>query len=85
MVILTRQAAIPLLRAVLAVPATRSVRGIPTEVAVGPEDGLPTGSVLSLDNLSHVQKHQLIEPICTLSAARMCEVCRALAIATGCD
>ena len=31
--VLTRQAAIPVLNRVLAVPATRTVRGIPTEVA----------------------------------------------------
>ena len=39
--VLTRDAAIPVLRAVLVAPATRTVRGIPTEVALGPDDGMP--------------------------------------------
>jgi mRNA interferase MazF len=34
--ILTREAAIPVLNQVLAVPATRTIRAIPTEVPLGP-------------------------------------------------
>ncbi len=37
--ILTRQAAIPVLNAVLVAPATRTIRGIATQVRLGPEDG----------------------------------------------
>ena len=39
--ILTRDAAVPVLGALLAVPATRTVRGIASEVELGPEDGMP--------------------------------------------
>lgn len=83
--VLTRQTAIPLLHAVLAVPATTTIRGIPTEVALGPEDGMPTESVLSFDNLVLLSKSCFVARICTLSNSRMHEVCKALAIATGCD
>jgi len=83
--VLSRQLAVPLLNAVLAVPATRTMREIPTEVAVGREDGLPHECVLSLDNVTLIPKPFFVERICELDAARMHDVCRALAYATGCD
>lgn len=49
--VLTRDAAIPVLRALTCAPITRTIRGIPTEVEVGPEHGLPEASVITCDNL----------------------------------
>lgn len=83
--VLTREPAIPVLHSVTAVPATTTVRGIPTEVALGPDDGMPLDCVLSLDNVTPMPKGFFIDPICRLSSERMREVCNALAIATGCD
>jgi mRNA interferase MazF len=54
--ILTRQAAIPVLHTLLVAPATRTVRRIRTEVALGPEDGMPEECALTLDNVSAVPK-----------------------------
>lgn len=82
--VLTRDRAVPVLHSVIAVPATRTVRSVPTEVRVGAEDGMPGDGVLSLDNLTLMPKAFFREPICTLSPERMAQVCRALAIATGC-
>ena len=82
--ILTRQTAIPLLHSVVAVPATRTIRGLATEVSLGTGDGMPEDCVLSLDNVTLVRKSSLLEPICRLSMEKMREVCAALAIATGC-
>lgn len=82
--VLSRDAALPYLSRVVVVTATTNVRGIPTEVPVGPEDGLPTTSVLALDNIERVPPAYLQAQITTLSQARMLEICRALAIATGC-
>lgn len=82
--VLTRQEAIPVLTRLLAVPATRTVRGIPTEVGLGPEDGMPEECVLSLDNLALVPKALFVERICRLGPERMAQVCRALALASGC-
>lgn len=82
--VLTRDAAIEPLRAVLGVPATRTIRGIPTEVELGPEDGMPTACVLSLDNTRVLPKAFFVERICTLGPEKMDRVCRALALATGC-
>jgi mRNA interferase MazF len=82
--VLTRQAAIPVLNALLAVPATHMVRGIPTEVELGPDDGMPAACALSLDNLTLVPKAMFVERICRLGPDRMSGVCRALALASGC-
>jgi len=82
--VLTRDAAIPVLHNVLAVPATTSIRGIPTEVALGPADGMPKECVLSVDNATLLPKGFFVEPICALGPERMASVCRALAHATGC-
>ena len=82
--VLTRQAAIPVLHAYLAAPATRTVRGIPTEVLLGVDDGMPAECALSLDNVAVIPRAYFVERITRLGPDRMSEVCRALAIATGC-
>lgn len=82
--VLTRSEAIPVLRRILVAPLTRTIRGIPTEVRLGPEDGVPEECVASFDNLQQARKFALSEPIASLSGPTMHEVCRALAIATGC-
>jgi mRNA interferase MazF len=82
--VLTRQAAIPVLNSVLVAPATRTVRGIPTEVTLTREDGMPEDCALSLDKLTTVPKALLTTLITTLPQATLSELCRALRAATGC-
>ncbi len=53
--ILTRDEVVPLLNQVLAVPATRAIRGIPTEVPLDRGDGMPEECALSLDNVTLVR------------------------------
>jgi mRNA interferase MazF len=83
--VLTRQAAIPVLNALLAVPATRTIRRIPTEVVLDMVDGMPAECALSLDNLTLVPKELFRTRITRLSVERMSEVCRALTLASGCS
>lgn len=82
--ILTRETAIPVLRKVVVLPATRTVRGLPTEVLVDEGDGMPGASALSADNVTTIPKAFLTDRICRLPVERMQQVCAALAIATGC-
>ena len=82
--VLTRQAAIPVLNSVLVAPATRTIRGIPTEVPLSLQDGMPDDCALSLDNLTTVPKALLTTRITTLPEARLPELCNALRTATGC-
>jgi mRNA interferase MazF len=82
--ILTRDEAIPVLEQLLAVPATRTVRSIPTEVRLDRDDGVPEPCVLTLDNVTLVRKSLLVERIALLAPERMEQVCEALGRATSC-
>lgn len=83
--VLTRAGAIPVMQKVTVAFLTRTIRDIPTEVRLGPEDGLPEDCVVNLDNVRQISQTLLTEHIASLSGPRMHQVCRALAIATGCD
>lgn len=82
--VLTRDEAIPALRNLVVALVTKRIRGIPSEVVLGIEDGMPRECAISLDNLRTVPKALLVEPITELGSAKMDEVCRALDAATGC-
>ena len=82
--VMTRSAAIPVLNRVLSAPITRTVRGIPTEVLLGVDDGMPTDCAASFDNLRVVPKAYLVDRVCALHSARMVEACRALRAAVDC-
>ena len=82
--VMTRSAAIPILSNVLAAPLTRTVRGIPTEVRLGVDDGMPTDCAASFDNLRVVPKAYLVDRVCLLDSIRMVEACRALRAAVDC-
>lgn len=55
-VIVTRDRAIPLLTNLTVVGVTSAIRGLPTEVPVGPEQGLAHESVVNCDNLMTLPK-----------------------------
>jgi len=84
-VILTRPEAIAGLEKIVAAPATRTIRGIATEVQVGPDDGMRVDSVINLDGVTVIPKEFLHDRIATLGPHKMHEVCAALDKATGCD
>jgi mRNA-degrading endonuclease toxin of MazEF toxin-antitoxin module len=81
---MTRSRAIPVLSAVLVAPVTRRARGIPSEVAVGPVDGMPVECAATFDNLRVVPTGNLTRRICTLAPERLAEAGRALRNAVDC-
>lgn len=84
--VLTREAALPVLRNVTVALVTRTIRDIPTEVKLTErEDGMPADCVISLDNLRTVPKAMLTERITALDGGQMHAVCVALDVATGCS
>jgi mRNA interferase MazF len=83
-IVLTRDEALPRLRSVVGALVTRTIRGIESEVQVGPADGMPVERAVSLDNLRMVPRALLTEPITRLEPARMDAICRALRHSTGC-
>ena len=82
--VLSRPEAAAVLPRLLLAPATTTVRGLPSEVALGPEDGLPRECVINLDTPEMLSRHHLVEYIATLSALRWQEVCDAIAAAINC-
>jgi mRNA interferase MazF len=84
-VVLTRDPMGRLLNVVIAAPVTSTVRGVSTEVLVGPEDGVRLESVVNLDNLQLVTRARFVRRVGRARPSTMGAVCRALSIATGCD
>ena len=85
-VVLSRDAAIPRLRRALVGPCTTTVRGIPSEVVLEPqEDPVPRTSAVNLDSVESVSIGTLVERLGRLSDERMRQVCEALAIAVACE
>lgn len=58
-VVLTRDVAIPMLGNVVVAAVTGTIRGLPTEVPVGPAHGLRRESVINCDNLFTIPKRAL--------------------------
>lgn len=82
--VVTRNVAIPVLTWLLMAPVTRTVRNIPTEVALGPEHGLPQACAATFDNLHRVRRTLLTERVGQLDATEMAEICRALDALADC-
>jgi mRNA interferase MazF len=83
--VLTRPEVIELLHTVMVAPITSSIRGAPSEVVVGVDEGLKHDSAVNLDHVQTVEKSRLKRFVGTLSPQKMNAVCRALAVATGCN
>lgn len=83
--ILSRPSLIELLHTVTVAAVTSTLRGSPTEVELGPDEGLKHTSCVNLCNLFTVEHRRLRRFIGSAGRDKMSEVCRALAIATGCD
>ena len=84
-VVLTRPEVIDLLDTVMVAPITSTIRGAPSEAVVGVDEGLKRESAVNLDHVQTVDKRRLKRFVGSLGAAKMRQVCRALAIATGCS
>jgi len=83
--ILTRASALGYLGRVTVAPITSTLRGVPSEVALGPEDGLRQACAVNLHNVVTVPKAGIGRRVAQLEARRMREVCAALAFALGCE
>jgi mRNA interferase MazF len=83
--ILSRQDVIGLLHTVMVAPVTSAIRGAPSEVIVGVPEGLRHESAVNLDHVQTVEQARLEGYVGHLRLEKMREVCRALAVAVGCD
>ena len=82
--IVTRTDAVPVLPRIVIAPVTRTVRSIPTEVALGPDQGLTTECAASFDNLQPIRRGLLTQRVGALEHERLDEICRALRALADC-
>jgi mRNA interferase MazF len=81
-VILTRSAAIGVRTRLTVAPVTTIIRGIRSEVPVGPEEGLAQDSVISCDNLATLDKRVFdLNPVGRLDTAKLARLDAALRFA----
>lgn len=84
MLVLTRDPVADRVGAVVVAACTRTVRGLHSELRLGPQDGMPEPCVASFDNLHTVRRQAFRKRITCLDARRMGEACAALNRALGC-
>jgi mRNA interferase MazF len=85
-VVLSRDAAIPRLRRVLVAPCTTTIRALPSEVVLEPDDDpIPRRSAVNLDSVESVSIGVLVERLGRLADARLRDICSALAVAVDCQ
>jgi mRNA interferase MazF len=82
--VVTRSEAIPVLNWIVVAPVTRTIRAIPTEVALGPAQGLGAPCVASFDYLQPIRRSFLTARVGRLDVDQTDEVCRALRALADC-
>lgn len=80
-VLLSRDEAYAVRNAVTVAEVTSTIRGIPVEVNLGPEDGLPKKCVVNLDTIVTIRKELLIERITVLGNEKIEQINAAIKFA----
>ena len=73
-VILTRDPAIPYLNALIVAATTTTIHRTPSEVVIGPEDGMPAICAVNLYHLHYADKGRFEKWITHLSPERMTRI-----------
>ena len=80
-VLLSRNEAYAVRNAVTVAEVTSTIRGIPVEVELGPDDGLPKKCVINLDTIVTIRKDLLIERIAILRDEKIDQIDSAIKFA----
>jgi mRNA interferase MazF len=83
--VISRGSLLKVLHTATVVAITSRLRGAPTEVPLGIEEGLKDASCANLANLFTVRQEELRQFLGTVGPDKMRQVCRALVLATACD
>jgi mRNA interferase MazF len=83
--VLTRDPVADRIGAVVVAACTRTLRGLQSELPLGPSDGMSEACVASFDNLHTVRRADFRRRITRLSEPRMIDACKALSHALGCQ
>ena len=81
--LLSRDEAYAIRQLVLVAPLTTRIRGIPSEVPLGPEDGLPRPCVVNLDIIVTIARASLGECLARLDSEKLRAVEAALRFVFG--
>jgi mRNA interferase MazF len=82
--VLTRESIIDRLSRVTIAPLTSTIRGVASEVVLGPGDGMKDTCAINLHNIVTVPKAGLGRLLVSLDERRLEQVCAAIAFALGC-
>lgn len=80
-VILTRDVVLHSIESIVVTLVTRTVRGLPTEVVLGREQGLPARCVANLDNILTVPRSRLKRLMGACNTSKVEELDRAIKLA----
>ena len=83
MLLLSRNEAYVVRELVMVAPLTTRMRGIPSEVPLGDEDGVTRACVINLDTITTIAKTSLRERLTALSAENLKAVEKALHFSLG--
>lgn len=81
--LLSRNEAYAVRELVMVAPLTTRIRGIPSEVSLGTQDGVPRPCVVNLDTITTVAKASLRERLTSLSSEKLKAAEEALHFALG--
>lgn len=84
-VLVSRESAYSVRTSVTVAEVSRTVRGIPSEVPLGPPDGVPRRCALNTDNLVTISKARLEARIALLKPAKLAALDESLRFSLGLD
>ena len=82
-VLISRDEAYSYRELVTIAPVSRRIRGIPVEVPLGPDDGMPQVCAINLDSMTTIPRAGLQRQITSLSAGKLQAVDVAIHFALG--
>jgi mRNA interferase MazF len=83
-IVLSRDPMGRLLQSVISAPVTSTIRGLSTEVRLGPADGVRVESVANLDNVQLIARARLVRRVGRARPTVMNAICAALLTAVDC-
>ena len=83
--VVTRDQVLDVRANVTVVEITTQARGLAVEVPIGTDTGIDHSSVVNCDGLHTVSQRSLAQRLGTVDEDTLDDVCRAIAIALGCD
>lgn len=81
--VVTRSEAVDVLTGIVVAPISRTLRGIPTEIRLGPDEGLLDDCAASFDNLQRIRRSALTDRAGDIGPRRE-EICVALRALADC-